>query len=185
LQLLTPEAVAEEVALAAFTHATKLVMALLSPAYAGLLSSQPRRPAEELCRETEIYATVSSLAAYAIRGQPLDVSVHEYLVSLLPLWSNTVGAGVEDVDGLAADAEPTTSLGLVICAARAREQLASNCPISAVQLAALAGLSATQIRLLGRNADLEITGGEIDSKQARRWLASRDVPGFGDKARRR
>jgi hypothetical protein len=124
--------------------------------------------------------TVLDLAAYAISGNGLDAPVQEYLVSLIPLWSSVAG-GATDIDGLQAEADPETPLGLVVCAAVARELLELGRSISAVQLAALACLSATQVRQLARSGELVLDDGEIAAKEARRWLGARGVPGFARK----
>jgi hypothetical protein len=174
---LTPEIVAYEVAKTTVEHASNLIVALLSPAYDHLHASQSRRSPNELCCETQVYMTVLDLSAYAINGAALDAPVQEYLVSLLPLWSSAAGE-CPDIDGLVGDVDPATQLGLVICAASAREKLAAGQSVSAAQLAVLSGLSATQVRLLARNGELELSDGEIAAKAARRWLAVRGVSGF-------
>ncbi len=74
--------------------------------------------------------------------------------------------------------DPDTSIGLLLVAAWTRIQLAQGLPVSAVQLAALAGLSAEHVRLLARQGELQLVEGEVQSDEAKRWLKARGVGGF-------
>lgn len=65
-------------------------------------------------------------------------------------------------------------LALVACAALGRERLATNKPIRPSWLAALAGVSSQQVRLLARTGDgLERCDDGITAKSAKNWLKSR------------
>jgi hypothetical protein len=95
---------------------------------------------------TQLYHSVRDLASYAVRGGELDAPVQEFLVSLIPCYSAAVGDGTRerDVDGLT-ESQPTTSLGLVIAAAVAREALAQGKRVTPAQLAVLGGLDRARV----------------------------------------
>lgn len=170
-----PEALALKTARTAVDHVVSLQMGLFS--INNVSAPDPQH--------TEIYRTVHRLAHHAVTGEPLDAPVQEYLISLIPLYSAALGEGTRDVDGLLGDADPETELGLVISAAVAREQLDIGLePLTVAQLAALSGISQRQVRQLGATGELAVTEGEVQPAEARRWLASRGVPGVTARARR-
>jgi hypothetical protein len=181
---LTPETVALDVARASHDHVVDLTMRLLAPSCEG--PWLPRgQDIDASLRSTQIYLTVLDLAAYAIRGEPLDAPVQEYLISLIPLYSTAVGADV-DVDGLASDADPQTPLGLVIAAALARSELAAKRPLTTAQLAVLGGVSEAYVRRLVTSGELgRARGGgsgpgqghRVSARDAERWLRSRATAG--------
>lgn len=127
-------------------------------------------------RSTEIYRVVRELTQYAQGIHRLDAPAQEYLVSLVPLWSSVLGEA--DVDDGVGDADPSTPLGLVICATLGRDAVVAGQGVSAVQLAALSGLSDRQVRQLASAGELVLENGSIAAKEARRWLVARGVPGF-------
>lgn len=169
LSQLVPEQVAEDTAHRALEHVCNLTMSLLSPTAELRGSMKPR--------ETQIFETVRSLAHYAIHGRGLDADVHEYLVSLIPLYTSVAG-GDASVDGISDEADPETPLGLVICAALARERIDSNGSLHAVDIAALADLSATQVRLLMRTGEIPARENTVTAKNAKRFLQARRVAGI-------
>ena len=177
LSALTPDGVALEVALAAFHYTQDMVQALLAPAYAGA-RMHGRECAEDLCTRTHIYLDVRVLAAYAINGTGSPAAVANAWAALVPLWASVSGRGLDERELRVSGGDLDTPLGLVVCAASARELLAQDQPISAVQLGALAGLSATQIRVLSRKGDFMLLAGKAAPYEARRWLVARGVPGF-------
>lgn len=143
LRDLDPHKVAIDVARRALEHITSLQMHLVGIDH---LSAQPDP------EHTEIYRTVHTLTGYARGDHGLDAPVQEYLISLVPLYQAVYG-DVPEVDGLSDEADPTSELGIVICAARAREkitqalgrgklaQVAASEPLSVVEAAVLLGVS--------------------------------------------
>lgn len=177
LPRIDPAALALETARTAIDHLARLQMGLLGIDH---LSSSPEPP------RTEIYGTVLRLAHYAVTGEQLDAPVAEYLISLIPLYSAALGEGTADVDGLVADADPETELGLVIAAAQAREQLDQGVVhLSLGQLATLSGLSRRQLQQLASSGEIVADEGSVAPSEARRWLAARAVPGVAAKAPRK
>lgn len=125
---------------------------------------------------TQIGESVRSLARYARDGGTLDADVHEYLVSLIPLYAAPLGDAPTDVGE---DADPSTPLGCAMIAALAREAIGEGRGISAVQIATLASCDAAHVRLLARQGELALADGEVAAREAKRWLSGRGVPGFG------
>jgi hypothetical protein len=129
---------------------------------------------------SQIYQCVRTLAHYAVHGGELDAPVHEYLVSLIPLYTSAIGEGTSDVDGLV-ESEPETELGVVIAAAVAREQLAAGKAITPAQLAVLAGVNRDYLLQLAAAGDLpgarQAKEGKrawtVTAKGALQWLESR------------
>lgn len=115
---------------------------------------------------------VQTLAAYARDGVPLDAPVHEYLVSLIPLYQAPLGDAPVDLDD---EADATTELGTVIRAALAREQLDAGRALTAAQLATLGSVTPAQVRHLGREGELWVEDGLISAAECRRWLGARGV----------
>ena len=169
LNQLVPELVAEEVAQQACAHVESLLFSLLSP------TAALRIP--EGLQGAPIYTAVRELAYYAIHGRELDAGLRDYMVSLIPLYRSACG-GDAVVDGLSNEADPETSLGLVIRAACARERILLGEPVSAVDLGVLAGLSDRQVRQLIRAGEIPAQNGLISAKSARRFLAARKVRGY-------
>lgn len=169
LSQLVPEEVAAEVANLAIDHVASLTT--------SLLTGDAVRRAVKDARSTPIYREVQRFACYAIEGSMLaGDSVWSHMVSLIPLYASICGTDA-GVDGIS-DADPETPLGLIICAALARERLELGDAVSAVQLAALGGLSDRQVRQLIRDGEIAARDGRISAKTAKRFLRARRVPGF-------
>jgi hypothetical protein len=185
LDRLDPAEVAQAVAIAVLEHAQALVQGLLTPAFEGVqLERGGAASVGVLARQTRVYSVVLELAEYALHGRKgAGFSVQASLGILLALWPSTVGFG-GTVDGLCDHADSGTPLGLVIHAAQAREQLALGHPVTAQQLAALAGLSATQVRLLCRSGAIPSAVRQVSARDALRWLEGRGVSGFTQSERR-
>jgi hypothetical protein len=142
-------------------------------------------------RNTAIGATVRALAKYAISGEMEDVGeLVEEIASILgtpfvasadrsadPTFTRSALRGEVDIDDL--DSSVIAQLALVICAAVGREHIELGRPVSASQLAALAGTSTRQVQYLSRNKTITGTelvrhgGGGITAESARSWLAGR------------
>jgi hypothetical protein len=166
LRDLDPSAVALAIAQQALDHVVNLTMRLIS------VHTIPQLPEPE---HTEIYRVVRTLTGYARGDHALDSSVHEYLISLIPLWQAPVGE--VDVDLLAEDADLHTELGLVIRAALAREKFTKGQPLTTADLAALGGMAQPAVALLLRRGEIRGErsdyGWTVRAKEARRWLETR------------
>ena len=125
--------------------------------------------------------TVHQLAHYARTGEPPEYRrelVHEYLVSLV---------GVDLIPDLDPDDEPEASneveqaVHLVVLAVLARERLADEEPVPSAWLAALGGVTPSNIRyLLGRGELRRWRRGVEDDRRAyvhpddaKRWIEGR------------
>lgn len=133
---------------------------------------------------THIGLSVLSLAAYARGTSGLDSDVHEYMVTLLEVLSPPVGGAISatgldaaiqgdvDVDDLLQNTRDR--LALVTCAALGREAIELGQDVRPNWLAAFAGVTTAQVRLLARNGKLSRNKDtEITNKSARQWLALR------------
>ena len=76
--------------------------------------------------------------------------------------------------------EPTDPVAVVLVAAWARIGLQEGRAVTKRELAVLASMSAGQVRTLVRSGEIRADGAMVPAAEARRWLASRGVPGFGD-----
>lgn len=88
-----------------------------------------------------------------------------------------------------ADADPESTIGVVLLAANGRCSIAQGEPVTAAELGALADMTAVSVRALARAGelaiDLDTRPAVVAAKDARRWLAARGVPGFAPAARRK
>ena len=163
LAAIDPDALARATVAALRAH-VEAIATPLQPAFRVTLAPMPRPddvpPADDL--ETHLGQTVRHLAHYACTGAPGD-------------WQPTEG-DVEDAiaEVLRSAVAPSPALSLVVDAARGRATIARGEAVEARALAALAGLSATQVRALGRARDLP---GELPltAAEARAWLSGRGV----------
>lgn len=175
LSTLTPDGVALEVAVATFQYTQQLVQTLLAPAYAGVRWHDSVQ-VEVLCRQTHVHEAVRQLAEYAIVGAG-NAEVIAVARNLLRPLGATILRGLDVDESRANGVELDSALGVVFCAAEARARLQRMQPLTAVHLAALAGLSATQVRLLSRSGEIATHDGEVAAREARRWLTARRVAG--------
>lgn len=188
---LDPRAVAGEVVSQVRNHIAHLSLCL-SPGIewresggdGGDGSLASARPAE-----TNLGWTVEQLTRFAQVGELGDwrepaTAADAILDVLSALYTSAgdpnIGGGDLDV----ADADPDSAIGLVLVASHARVRLArrGGAGLSARELGALAGLSATQVRLLARQGELTLEDGVCPRAEARRWLSGRGVAGL-EKAR--
>lgn len=179
LSAIDPDQLGRDVESAALQHIQRLVVPL-TPGVTLIARDDRGETARPV---TTIGCTVRDLAAYAVRGEALDDVVEAYMVELLDVFSTPLGsddleleqilAGEREVDDLT-ETTVVDRLALVACAALGRERLAMGEPIRPSWLAALAGVSSQQVRLLARNGDgLERCDDGITAESASRWLASR------------
>jgi hypothetical protein len=78
---------------------------------------------------------------------------------------------------LVAEARPCEEVKLAIRAAKCRIDVSAGTPVSTGALAALAGLANRHVRSLVRKGVIATTDGRVSAAEARRWLASRGIPG--------
>jgi len=146
----------------------------------------------EVCAEATLgtlRAEARALTVYAQRGLPVwdwtdsGMASAGLLSVLAALYSR---AADTDLDRTAIDVvddlDPSDDLGLVLVAAAARIRLDQGAAVTARELAALTGLSAARVRQLISSGELRATNEKpqrVPAEDARRWLASRGVPGFG------
>lgn len=178
LAQIDPDALALDVTRVLIEHVRATLWALYGVGEGPALDSR----AEEVAASplAQVPDAVRQLARYARDGSELDAPVHEYLVTLIPLWSAPIGDA--DVDGVG-DADPGTELGCVIRGALARELVGTpRATLDTTDLAVLAGMSVASVGRLvdageikGRRGD---RGYQIAAKEALRWLAARGAPGF-------
>lgn len=76
--------------------------------------------------------------------------------------------------------EPTDPVAVVLVAAWARVGIDEGRAVTKRELACLASMSAGQVRQLVRAGEIRADGQVVPADEARRWLASRGVPGFSD-----
>lgn len=76
--------------------------------------------------------------------------------------------------------DPTTEIGVLLMAARARVRLVGGAAVSVAELAALASLNPSRIRQLITEGELarDSRSGLVTHRSAYKWLAYRRVPGF-------
>ncbi|TAK27253.1 MAG: hypothetical protein EPO40_16650 [Myxococcaceae bacterium] len=163
LVAIDPDALARETVATLRAHVAAIALPL-QPAYrvtiAPMLRPDGSPPPDDL--ETNLGQTVRQLAGFACTGDPGD-------------WEPAEGDVAEAIaEALRAAGTPSPALSLVIDAARGRAMIAAGDAVEARELAALAGLSATQVRALSRSGDLP---GELplSAEEARAWLAARGV----------
>lgn len=127
--------------------------------------------------------SVAVLCHYAQHGGALDAHPADYVQSVAEiLWTAVHPAVYSDADTIAdARGEPTEAIDVVLRAALCRDALsgpADTVPIA--WLAALGGVSVQTARTYqGRGVLGDVEAGQVLADAARRWLASRNVPGFG------
>lgn len=132
-------------------------------------------------RATEIGRAAAALCRYAQTGDPAHVEglPHEYLISMVPLWTSPGARGTidlpwEDLSG----SGPEEPLEVVTLAADGRMRLGEGQPVPVRQLAALAGVQESSLRTMAsRRRKLRVSGGEVMAADAQRWLGARGVPG--------
>ena len=152
------------------------VRALTIYAQRGLPVRSPHRPRERECHRPGLPAPVHSWTNSGMAADGL-------LATLSVLYGSSCGGLESTAIDVVDDVDPDDELGLVLVAAAARIRLDQRAPVSARELAALAGVSATYVRRLVRHGELQATDGrpaKIDVDDALRWLGSRGVPGFVD-----
>lgn len=129
--------------------------------------------------ETDLAWTVGDLCRYAQTGAMGDWEDTSDVLEVADEIADALGSSRAE---LAADDD--RDIGLVMAGALARVDLAAGESVTAHQLGVLAGVDPQHVRLLARQGEIAIEGGEIAADEATRWLGSRGVPGFTPKRRR-
>ena len=136
--------------------------------------------------DSTVGLAATDLARYARGEGRLDGPVQDYAVELVPLLAGPLADpgeippilrawldGEVNLSDLRADSLPDR-LALVLTAALGREAMESGQPVTAAQLAALAGLDPNSLRRLARFGEIQTADhGAIPAAEARRWLAGR------------
>lgn len=189
LYTINPEKLADEVVHQVHAHAQHLAIGI------GMALSDPMVEVAGKWVPTpgpnNLWHSVHTLARYAIHGGQLDAPVHEYLISMMPIWSRAADSGgvttpeFDDPD----KANPEFWVGQLVYVMRGalgREQLDRGKAIAPAELAVLGGVSPQHVRLLLRNGEIvgEDDGSSwtVPAVEAKRWLATRNVGGWGDEA---
>lgn len=142
--------------------------------------------------DAPIYKAAFGFAFYAQHGIPVDeVILRGYSVDSLftTLWHAVLPAPERlalTLDTLTpdylADYEQHALAGIVLRAAHCRMELEKDHWVSSIELAILGSSADDHVSKLCRNGKLKATKGEktwsVAPVAARRWLASRNVPGF-------
>lgn len=145
---------------------------------------------------SRLYGLVLDLCGWAQRGEGRQGQVFDLLMSVARAafpWpvERQVGelvrwAGLDDLLGSSGD--PGSDIGLLLVAARARLDVMDGRDVTPRDAAALASLSALQVRRLIQNGSLKAKGSSdagwrISPAEARRWFGERGVPGFPSPAK--
>ena len=121
-------------------------------------------------------AAAHALATYARDGVSPGRSVGELLGEIAPLWRAPMrGARAPEVE-----VDPLTGLGLAVLGALGREAIDEGYRIPLRGLAVLGGVHLEYLRQLGRRGDILVVDGAVRARDARMWLASRGVAGYGE-----
>jgi hypothetical protein len=190
LSQIDPEDLAKEVEDHVVIYVQKLLLRL-TPGYSVRMGARHG--------DTDLSLSTRDLAAYAVRGDPLDAPVEEYVQSLVEaLWPRPVDEGTYHTPELSEALESNLDslednlanrVSLVVAAAEARQSLAQGDGIDAAELGALAGCTEDHVRLVLRsepsplaqekNGDSRDPLIRVTAQSAIAWLEARGVPGFG------
>lgn len=124
------------------------------------------------------------LTIYAQTGKPPgDAPVSDYVQSVVEVLYTAAHPDVyTSVHGdWEAKTDPRHAIDCVVRAALARERLDGPIPepVPVAWLAALASLPVQTLRSYGSRGEIEITNGDVEPEEAKRWLSGRGVAGFG------
>jgi len=183
-----PESLARDVVRRALDHVQSIVTRI-DPTWSArivtVMGGDGEMPVGPDAHGLGIYATVVRLAHYARTGAlgdwQDDACAQDAVLDVMSLLYSEAGSGeIRGGEYDAADHDPETPIGLVIVAAMARMRLADRhtAGVSARELGALAGITATQVRHLSRAGEIALEDGVVPRREARRFLAARGVPGF-------
>lgn len=133
-------------------------------------------------------STAHALALYAQRGIPVwdwtdhGMAADGLLEVVAALYSRAADGDLERTAiDVIDDVDPDDAVGLVLVAAAARVRLDREEGLTARELGALSGMTAFGVRHLTRSGELPTDGerpARVPAEAARRWLASRGVPGI-------
>lgn len=156
---------------------------------AAPLSDEPRESVRTTippARDADLGALVEALTLYARQGLPVwewrdRGSVADALARLLAvLFQPPEALGVGGL--LTLDRDPGDELGVALLAALGRLQIDREEPVTARELAALAGVPTLSVRRLVAEGQLRSADDgdpdAVDARAARAWLHRRGVPGF-------
>jgi hypothetical protein len=109
-------------------------------------------------------------------------AAHELVSRLYARPVEALQSGSGNVGPLdeALDADLDDPLSLVLVAAWARWELSQGAPLTARQLAAIAGLDPDVVKRMGREGELRFNAerpATVNAKEAKRWLKARGIKG--------
>lgn len=127
--------------------------------------------------------TAQLLAGYAQIGLPAtDWPDHgcasDALLDVCSALYSCAGEPDFGLGELEGEVDATTPVGIVLLAAHARVRIATRQRVPVRELAALAGVDAHHVRLLGRKGELEVDDATVRAAECRRWLSGRGVKGL-------
>jgi hypothetical protein len=204
LTTLEPQQVAFDVTLRALTEHRAATQALFAPAFVLAPAAEVSEDEGTLAKRTRLYKTLKLLAEYGQRGGQLPRPFRELLQRILPTVLQQCQfapkAAVPDpvnypepVDALIArldTLQDEEAITVVLRGAQAREQLEKNEPLTASQVAVLAGMGRFTISTLVKTGKLKGHKPRKDSEQkrdnpyliqhaeARRFLRDNNIAGF-------
>lgn len=179
LQSLDPATVAIDVERAVRDRVVRLALELspgVTVAITGDVGTTEDGPS------TNIGLSVLDLVTYAQTGRAFDDRPwHEYASSMIPLHSTPLADGVA-FDGVQTP-DPSTPLGVVMCAAHGRDLIAAGEPLEAKHIYTLAELGKSRWSQLQSAGDVPepceaSRPAKWSADVARQWLAARGVPGL-------
>jgi len=144
----------------------------------------------EEMRASTLWHEILGLCAWAQRGEGDPNYTHDLCLAMATAcWRFAIQGDDREPRDVYEEADQATETGLLIVAGFAGEKIHCGYSTSPRELAALAGLTQHQVRLLVRDGEMKRDGEaaeiEIPATEARRWLASREVPGFAAAKKRR
>lgn len=133
---------------------------------------------------SNILYAVRDLAAYAKNGGSLDAAVQDYLTTICPtVWMRAADGMTYKTEEWHTDPDLLDPkrwlhcLILVMRAALAREKLEQDLPVIPADVAVLASMAATAIRLLCKSGEIvarrDADGWAIEASEAQRFLAEK------------
>jgi hypothetical protein len=151
---------------------------------AGYVSTQALRVGYEF-RDTGIPSTLHgearALTVWAQHGRSWDwVDSGDAWDAASQVCSALYSCAAEDggVGELIGEADPATSIGVVLVATHCRVRIDQGESVTVRQLGALASMDANAVRVHVREGRLVADDGDVEPAEARRWLGTRGVEPF-------
>ena len=173
-------------------EATALVVARLGRLVLPLSPGVTLRVADAV-GDTDLGLTVASLCAWAQRGELGDWETHDEAADALQTAAEALLSSparpwtIADLDALdeIERGEELDAVRLVLAASLTRLRICRGEAVTLDTLARLAGVTRQAVQKIAAQGDLRVAAGRgsapstVDADEARRWLASRGVRGWG------